>query len=167
MDNRELASVLTRAAWKSAPAERDPHYFQTWQRVTLAVQKALRTGIPELYFRDHIERYEDRDIAYQLVVYEACRVCYGRPKTEFTYDVADPGTLPAAFRTIGRAMQTVLERIENRLRDAGREELARRYKPVLHQDILAVVRKKAKPLIGLLAGGATMIGPVFHLWSTP
>jgi len=62
MFNPDKASVLTRTEWTSAPAERTPRYFQTWQRVSLALQKTLRRGIPELYFRDNVARYEDRDI---------------------------------------------------------------------------------------------------------
>lgn len=165
MQNQDISLELMHPAWTNAPAERDPRYFQTWQRVSIAFQKALRTWIPELYFRDHA-RYEDRDTAYQLVVYQACRICYGRPKTEFTYDVADPDALPAAFRTIGRSIQTSLSKIEKRLHAEGRPQLARRYAPVWYQDVLVAVRKKPKPLIDLLAREAALINAVIDLGTT-
>ncbi len=158
-----IPMALAHAAWTGAPAETDPLYFQTWQRVSLALQRGLRAWIPAMYFRDSVERYEDREEAYQLVVYEACRACYGRPRTEFTYDIADPATLPAAFRGIGRAMQTVLERIAKRLHEAERHQLARRYAPVWHLDILAVVQKKPKRLMGLLASEAAVINAVIDM----
>ncbi len=151
--------------WVNAPEETDPRYFQTWQRVSLALQKGLRTWIPAAYFREDVARYEDRDTSYQLVVYEACRTFHGRPRTEFTYDVADPGTLPAALRTIGQAMRTVLDPIGPRLYEAGRPELARRYAPVWHQDILRAVRKKPKRLIRLLASESALIDAAID-WGT-
>lgn len=154
--------VRTDLAWKSAPGECNPRYFQMWQRVSVALQKALRSWIPQRYFQ-HAALYEDRDAAYPMVVYEASRVCYGRPKTEFTYDVADPGALSAAWKMIGRAMQIVLERIEKRLQEAGRPALARRYAPVWHEDILAAVRKKPRRFVELLAHEAMLVNAVIDL----
>jgi hypothetical protein len=150
---------------QNTPAETDPRYFRAWQRVSLHLQKKLRTAMPEAYFRDDVARYEDREEAYQLVIYEACRVFYGRPRTEFTYDVADPITLPVALRAIGRAIQAVLARIEKRLFESGRAELSRRYAPVWYEDILRAVKKKPKRLIGLLACESALINAVID-WGT-
>ena len=149
---------------RETPAETDPLYFRTWQRVSLELQKRLRAAIPEAYFRD-TARYEDRGAAYPWVVYEACRVFYGRPRTEFAYDVADPATLPTALRAIGKATREVLDRIAQRLHEAGRPELARRYAPVWHEDILRAVRKKPKRLIGLLACESVLINALID-WGT-
>jgi hypothetical protein len=160
--DRAATLVLTAAPWKGAPDERDPRYFQAWQRVSVALQKAVRAWIPKQYFTS-VERYEDRDAAYPMVVYEACRPCFGRPRTEFTYDAADQETLPAACRMIGRAMQSVLARAEKRLYEAGKPTLAHRYAPVWHQDILAAVRKRPKPLAGLLADEGVLINAVIDL----
>ena len=160
--DRAATLALTSAAWKDAPNECHPRYFQAWQRVSMALQKAVRAWVPERYFTI-VERYEDRDAAYSMVVYEACRVCYGRPRTEFTYDVADPETLPGACRMIGRAMQTVLAPIEKRLYQAGKIALSHRYAPVWHQDILAAVRKRPKRLVGLLADEAMLINALIDL----
>src|SRR5579863_201897 len=133
--DRAAMLVALRPAWKNAPGERDPRYFQAWQQTSLALQRALRNWIPEIYFRD-TARYEDRDASYPLIVYQATRLCFGRARTEFTYDVADPETLPAAFRMIGQALRKVLTGVETELHESGRPELARRYAPVWHQDIL-------------------------------
>ena len=162
MQHENIALVLEGEAWKNAPAETDPRYFRSWQRVSVALQQALRRWIPEWYFRD-LTRFEDRDTAYQLIVYAACRPCYGRPKTEFTYDIADPATVPAALRSIGRAMQALLEPIEKRLLDAGMPALSRRFAPVWHKDILIAVKQKPKRLIGLIASEARLIDAVIDL----
>ena len=72
---RAKAAMLVRTdlAWKSAPGECNPRYFQMWQRVSVALQKALRSWIPQRYFQ-HAALYQDRDAAYPMVVYEASRV---------------------------------------------------------------------------------------------
>jgi hypothetical protein len=162
MKSNQVFSLLASDPWNSAPPERDPHYFRTWQRVSIALQKALRQWIPDFYFRD-TTRFEDRDTAHQLIVYSACRPCFGQPKTEFTFDMADPGALNAAMRSIGHATQLALSPIEHRLRAEGRAPLARRYTPVWYQDILIAVKKKPKLLIRLLAEEAKLIDAVIDL----
>jgi hypothetical protein len=149
---------------RETPAETDPRYFRTWQRVSLELQKRLRTAIPDAYFRD-TARYGDRAAAHQWVVYAACREFYGRPRTEFAYDVADPATLPSALRAIGKAVRTVLAGIAKRLHEAGNPELARRYAPVWYQDILRAVQKKPKRLITFLACESVLINAVID-WGT-
>jgi hypothetical protein len=158
----ELLAMLCAAGWTSAPAERDPNYFRRWQRVSIALQNALRRWIPEMYFRDEF-RFDDREEAYQVVAYSASQPFHGRARTEFTYDVADPATLEIALRNTGRRMQAALGPIELRLRASGRLELARRYAPVWYLDILGVVEKRHRRLIGLLACEAKVIDAVIDL----
>ena len=160
--DRAAMLVALNPAWKRIPEERDARYFPVWQQTSLALQKAMRKWIPEMYFRDPA-RYEDREGSYPLIVYEASRLCFGRARTEFTYDVADPETLPVAFRMIGQSMQRVLAGVETRLRESGRAELARRYAPVWHQDILNAVKKRPKPLLELLGDEAALINAVIDL----
>jgi hypothetical protein len=160
-----ISRVFDMDAWKAAPAETEGHYFRIWQRAAVELQKALREWIPESYFRE-LERFEDRGAAYPVLVYAASRPCFGRPKTEFTYDVADPEMLPAALRSIGRGMRGVLAPMEQRLRAAGRADLAIRYAPVWHQDILRAVTRKPKPLISLLAAEARLVDAVIDLGTT-
>ena len=149
-------------AWRDAPDERDPRYFQAWQQTSLALQKAMRNWIPEIYFRD-AARYEDREACYPLIVYQASRLCFGRARTELPYDVADPETLPAAFRMIGQALRRVLAEVETKLRESGKPELARRYAPVWHQDILNAVQNRPKRLLELLADEAALVNAVIDL----
>ena len=161
---RDRAAMLlaTHPAWINAPDELQPRYFQTWQVVSQALQRALRTWIPETYFGDPA-RYEDRDGAYPLLVYAASRPCRGRPRTEFTYDVVDEETLPSAFHLIGSSLQAVLEKVERRLHECGRPELARRYAPRWHQDVLRAVQKKPRHFLALLGDEAAVVNSVIDL----
>jgi hypothetical protein len=154
--------VLTHPAWKSAPPERHPGYFAAWQRVSVALQKSLRRWIADTYFRE-LNGFEDRDLAYPLVVYAASRPFYGKGRIDFTFDVVDPITIELACRMIGRSMLAEMAPIERRLRDGGRPDLARRYAAVWLQDILASVRKRPRRLEALLADEARLINAVIDL----
>jgi len=163
---RDKAAMLLamHPAWTGAPDERHAEYFRTWQAVSLAVQKALRCWIPEIYFRDPA-RYEERDAAFPLLVYAASRPCRGCPRTEFTYDVADAEVLPRALNQIGASLQNVLANVERSLYDSGRPALARRYAPRWHQDVLGAVQKKPRPLLGLLGDEAAVVNALVDLGS--
>src|ERR1051325_59524 len=126
------------------PAENNREiFFRTWQGVSLALQKLLRARIPELAFRD-LERLQDRNVGRSLVVYSASRLYYGKPCTEFTYDVAEPRTLEQALRLTGKATIATLGPLERRLDCAGQRALARRYSPVWYQDVIQAVRARPK-----------------------
>jgi hypothetical protein len=157
--NHAAMLLATHPAWMNAPDELQPRYFQTWQEVSLALQVALRSWIPEIYFRD-AARYEDRDAAFPLLVYAASRPCRGRPRTEFTYDVVDPEVLPNALHLIGTSLQNVLRRVESYLHQCGRPELARRYAPLWHQDVLRAVQKRPRQFVGLLGDEAAVVSAV-------
>jgi hypothetical protein len=163
---RDKAAMLlaTHPAWTGAPHERQTAYFRTWQAVSLAAQQALRCWIPEIYFRDPA-RYEDRDAAFPLLVYAASRPCRGRPRSEFTYDMADEELLPRALHQIGASLRSVLHRVERTLYDCGRPALARRYAPRWHQDMLRAVQKKPRPLLGLLGDEAALVNALVGLGS--
>jgi hypothetical protein len=163
---RDSAALLlaTHPAWTGAPDERHPAYFPTWRAVSLAVQQALRCWIPETYFRDPA-RYEDRPAAFPLLVYAASRPCLGRPRTEFTYDVADTEVLPRALHQIGASLQSVLQTVERSLYDGGRPALARRYAPRWHQDVLRAVQRKPRPLLSLLGDEAAVVNALVGLGS--
>jgi hypothetical protein len=156
------AALLHHPVWMAAPAETDAHFFLTWQGVSMGLQTALRHWIPELAYRD-IARFEDRDLARTMIVYEACRPSFGRPRTEFTYDVADAITVEAALRMTGHATQRVLARIEKRLDEADRRDLARRYSPVWNQDMIAAVRRRPRGFLALIGKEARVIDAVIHL----
>jgi hypothetical protein len=163
---RDRAALLlaTHPAWTGAPQECHAAYFPTWRAVSLAVQQALRCWIPEIYFRDPA-RYEDRDAAFPLLVYAASRPCSGRPRTEFTYDMADAEVLPRALHQIGASLQSVLQTVERSLYDGGRPALARRYAPRWHQDVLRAVQRKPRPLLSLLGDEAAVVNALVGLGS--
>ena len=165
---RDLAATLalTDPLWRDAPTERHPAYFPAWQRVSLALQRWLRNQVAEAYFED-AARFADRRAAYPVIVYQASRLCHGHARTEFTYDLRDypecDTTLEASWKMTGRAIQAVLRRIETRLLEAGMTELAHRYAPVWHQDVLVSVQKKPKPYVELLTAEAAVINAVIDL----
>jgi len=159
-------ATLTDPQWCSAPTERDPEYFRVWQRVSLAMQRSLRDGVADAYFGD-LARFEDRPAAYPVIVYQASRLCHGRPRTEFTYDLRDypecSTTLAESWKLTGRAIQAVLRRLEQRLLAAGMTELAHRYGPVWHQDVLVAVKKKPKSYVDLLMAESAVINAAIDL----
>ena len=144
------------------PRERDPRYFRTWQRVSLALQRVMREWIPERHFRE-LRRFEDRDVAYQVLVYAAARLFYSRSKTEFTYDVAEPNVPQSAMYNIGIPLRLALEPAEVRLRKAGLKELSRRYSRAWREDILRMVEQRPRTLIALLAAEAKLIDSIIDL----
>jgi hypothetical protein len=158
MLSEEISVVL-----KNTPAETNPEYFRTWQRTSVHLQKQLQPWVSRRYFQT-AGRCEDLEAAYPMIVFAACRPYYGRHPADFTYDVADAATLPAAWRTIGKAMRKELALIVRGLQSAP-PALARRYAPVWHKDILFAVRKKPRRLIALLACEAVLINTVID-WGT-
>ncbi len=161
---QEFCAMLDYDPWPTAPVESDPEYYRTWQRVSVVIQTALRVWALELFLRAP-ERCEDRDDAAAMIVYAASRPFYGRSKPEFTWDPADTNTLERALHGIGAAIQRTLGRVEMRLRDCGYTELACRYSPVWHLDILLAARHRPKPLVALLAREARLIEAVIG-WGT-
>jgi hypothetical protein len=169
---RDMAATCALAdpLWRGGPAERDPAYFPTWQRVSMALQRWLRDHIAEAYFRDPAH-FEDRADCYPMIVYQACRPFFGRPRTEFTYDLRDfpwcEDTLASSWKLTGRGLQRVMTGIETRLRGLGQEQLARRYSPVWFEDVLVAVQRKPKLYADLLAREAAIINAVIDLGTQP
>lgn len=162
MHAEQILTLVGQPPWSASPEEREPEYFRVWQRVSIALQKNLRARTRELYFRDPA-RFADHDTAYTLIVFSASRPFYGRPRSEFTYDVADPATLPSAWRAIGNSLRTVLAPIERRLRQLGDEPLAHRYAPVWYQDVLVSVKRRPRPFVRLIALEAKLIDALIDL----
>jgi hypothetical protein len=162
----DLVDTLTDPHWCNAPTERDPEYFWVWQGVSLTLQRWLRDHVADVYFED-LARFENRPAAYPMIVYQASRLCHGRPRTEFTYDLRDypecQTTLATSWKLTGRAIQAVMGRIERRLNEAGMTGLAHRYAPVWHQDVLVAVKKKPKPYVDLLMAEAAVINAAIDL----
>lgn len=151
-------------AWTDAPLESNPRHFRAWRGVSMALQEALRVWLPEIHLRD-LARFEDCDNAYAFLVYAASRPFPGRPKTEFTYDIADGETLLGALSMTKRALRNVLAQAERRLHEAGRPELARRYAPVWQEDIVREVTQRPQRLLEILGSEATLVNAVVRLGS--
>jgi|SRR5579863_248515 len=158
--------ALTDPAWLDAPSGGHPDHFPVWRTVSITLQSSLRAWIPEKYFRD-IAVYEDRRKAYPMLVYQAARVCHGRPRGEFTYAFHDyPAcrlTLALSLKMNGRNLQTILESVEQRLNAAGMPELARRYAPVWYEDVVVAARQKPKPFLALLGAESAFINALMEL----
>lgn len=169
---RDLAATCALAdpLWRAAPGERDADYFPRWRRVSLALQRWLRDSIAEEYFRDPA-RLEDRADCYPMIVYQACRPFFGKPRTEFTYDLRDfpwcEETLAASWKLTGRGLQRVMGGLEARLRAMGNEQLARRYSPVWFEDVLVAVQRRPRLYADLLAREAAVINAVIDLGTQP
>ncbi|HEV2200354.1 MAG TPA: hypothetical protein VGR73_11095 [Bryobacteraceae bacterium] len=155
-------AMAAHPAWLAAPVQRQFGYFRVWRNVSVALQNFLRRAAPEIYFRDPA-RYEDRRAAGALLVYQASHVCRGMRETEFAYDIANGETLPAALSMIGGPMQQALGEAQRRVEASGRPELARRYVPVWHEDIVQAVRQRPRRLLALLGDEAALIDAVITL----
>lgn len=169
---RDMAATcaLTDPVWRSAPGEREADYFAAWQRVSLRLQRWLRDQVSAAYFRD-LSSLDERFNAYTAIVYQASRPYFGKPRSDFAYDLRDfpwcKDTLEASWRLTGRHTQRVMAGLEARLREAGNEHLARRYSPVWHQDVLVAVQRKPKPYADLLAKESAIINAVIDLGTQP
>lgn len=165
---RDCAATLALSdpAWLGAPDERTLAYFPAWQRVSLTLQAHLRACVAHEYFRD-VTAFHNREAAYPMLVYSAARLCFGRPRHDFTYDLrdfpSDLTTLAESWKMTGRALQSALATAEARLHAAGLPVLARRYGPVWHEDVLAAVRKKPKPFVALLSAESAVINALIDL----
>ena len=164
--DRAAQLALTHPTWKLAPAERGRAYFPTWRAISIKLQGLLRHSIADAYFRD-IHRFEDRELAYPMLAYKVARLFYGRPSTEFTYDLRDypecQHTLRSTWRSTGHTMQILLADSEQRLQAAGMPVLARRYAPVWRQDVLAAVRQAPRRYVDLLAREGVFINAIIDL----
>lgn len=162
--------VLGDPLWMEQPPVSDPRHFAIWRDVSVTLQRRFREWISEEYFRDPAllrDRLADREAAFSMIVYHAARVCHGRSRGPFTYDLRDYPecrlTLVLATKMTGRSIQAVLAGLEDRLRTAGMPELARRYAPIWYQDVVLAVRKKPKAFIALLAAESVFIDALVEL----
>jgi hypothetical protein len=138
----------------SAPPERDTRHFRTWQRVSVEVQRGVRTLVAQTFLDGDIDR------AFTIVVYSCCQPCYGRRPMEFAYDFGDAATLSSALRLIGRSLKARLAVLSERITDP---RLKRRFAPVWHLDILQTAKNKPRLLIELLAREASMVNALIDL----
>ena len=171
---RDLAAtlVLTHPLWRATPAPHRAEYKTTWQHVSLALQRGLRSWIAEEFLRDPA-RCEDRHLGYTLAVYQASRPFQGRNRArgEFCYDLeaypSSAAVLEDAWKLTGRATQFALQAMERKLEAAGLAELARRYAPVWYEDVHIAVEKKPSRFASLLSVDSAVINAVVDLAVSP
>jgi hypothetical protein len=131
------------SAWLAAPLERSPDFFPTFARVSAAIQTMLRERIPAHYFQNS-HSFVNVKTAYPMLVYQASRPFRGKMRTELSYDVLNPTTLAAFFRTVRPVFAGVLELARTRLQSEGSNELAAQYEPGHANAILQSVQRWAK-----------------------
>jgi hypothetical protein len=129
--------------WLAAPAERSPEFFPTFTRVSEAVQIVLRERVPAHYF-ENVRSFANVKTAYPMLVYQASRPFRGKMRTELSYDVLNPSTLAAFFRTVRPVFGGVLEAARIRLLSEGGAELAALYEAGHAGAILQSVQKWSK-----------------------
>jgi hypothetical protein len=130
-------------SWLEAPDERTPGFFPAFARVSTAIQTVLRERVPSHYFADS-RAFGNVKTAYPMLVYRASRPFRGKMRTELTYDVLNPKTLAAFFRTVRPALGDVLASVKSRLHAEGFPELAALYEPNRANSILESVQKLSK-----------------------
>jgi hypothetical protein len=149
-------------AWLDAPDEQTAEYFPVFSAVSVAVQRALRQWLPYVYFSD-IDKYDDLDAAFPLVVYQATRPFPGRGRGEFTYDIMEPGTVPLVLRNAARGLAIELRRIFPLLTGAGKRRTAWFYEPGEAGAIISAVQRKPTLLNALLSADAFFMDSLLRL----
>lgn len=89
--------------WLAAPDERTPGFFPAFARVSVAIQARLRERVPSYYFLEP-QAFGNVKTAYPMLVYRASSPFRGKMRTELTYDVLNPKTLSAFFRSVRPAL---------------------------------------------------------------
>jgi hypothetical protein len=130
-------------AWLGAPGERSPEFFPAFARVSVAVQELLRERIPAHYFQESAG-FANVKTAYPMLVYQTSRAYRGKTRSDLCYDVLNPLTLAAFFRTVRPIFGESLEAVRARLLAEGRGEIAAQYEPARANTILQTVQRLAK-----------------------
>jgi len=153
------------ARWLQAPDERNSTFFPVFARVSVAVQTVLREHMPKAYFADW-EKYSDTKTAYPMLIYQASRPFHGKLRSELTYDVLNPKTLAALFRSVKLALPELLDVVEAKLRAAGLDEPAAKYARKRAPEIVQSVErlsKSRKCLYALIHGEALLVNALLAL----
>jgi len=151
--------------WLRAPDERTPGFFPAFARVSVAIQTVLRERVPAHYFLD-AENFAQVKTAYPMLVYRASRPFRGKMRTELTYDVLNPKTLAAFFRTVRPLFGEVLQGVKSRLQAEGLTALAALYEPSRSNQILDSVQrlsKSRKCLYVLIRAESVLVTTMFDL----
>lgn len=152
----ELLTEPTGAAWLQAPGERDAAFRDVYPRISLAVQRALRTWLPRMFFTS-LERYRTLEKAFPLLVYGSSWPYVGRSKYDLTYDIFSDASMALFFRRASRQLPRQLSRVHAVLLQAGDKSTVVHYHPRRVEEVLCAVQAKPKYLLGLLAAEAFLV----------
>ncbi len=152
----ELLTEPTGEAWLQAPGERDAAFRDVYPRVSVAVQRSLRTWLPRMFFTS-LERYRTLETAFPLLVYSSSRPYVGGSKYDFTYDILSEASMALFFRRVSRQLPKQLSRVHAVLRHAGDKSTAVHYHPARAEEVLRAVQAKPRLLLGLLAAEAFLV----------
>jgi hypothetical protein len=158
----ELLTEPTGAAWLQAPGERDAAFSDVYPRVSVAVQRSLRTWLPRMFFTS-LERYRILEKAFPLLVYSSSPPYVGVSKYDFTYDIFSEDSMALFFRRVARQLPKQLSRVHAVLQQAGDRKIVAHFHPVRVQEVLRSVQDKPKYLLGLLAADAFLVNAFVNL----
>jgi len=150
------------SAWLNAPRERSVAFYEAFLRVSCAAQRAMRLWLPYVYFSD-IDRYDDLEAAWPLLVYQASRPYSRRVRSEFTYDAMNPRSVSLALGHAAHGLPGVLETVQARLLAAGKRRTAGFYRPSQAKKIIASVSRGPRRFKNLLAADAHLVGDLVSL----
>lgn len=143
------------AAWLLAPKERDAEFFDTYVRVSKAVQSALRRWLPYTWFRD-AECYANQEFGVPLAVYGATRPYRGKPSSMFTFDVLNTELVDLFFRLAARDVEPLAERVASALVDSGRPEIAELYSYARGKSLVEITYKRRRSINSLLVADSVL-----------
>ena len=149
-------------AWLHAPRERTSDFFEVYSAVAVTLQRVLRQWLPYVYFND-LDRYDDLDGAFPLLVYRSMRPFPSVTRSQFTYDILCPDGPEFSDRTTYRALLHELERTSQLLLEEGRRRTARFYAPDQARHILASVQYRPGLLNSLLTADAFLVDSLVSL----
>jgi len=149
-------------AWLRAPQERASGFFEVYSAVAVTLQRVLRQWLPYVYFND-LDRYEDLDGAFPLLVYRSMRPFPSVTRSQFTYDLLCPDSPEFSDRTTYRALLHELRRTNQLLLEEGRRATARFYAPDQARHILASVQYRPGLLNSLLTADAFLVDALVSL----
>jgi hypothetical protein len=151
--------------WLRTPAEDSVTFLESFVRMSMAIQAALRDTLPAQYFAS-VDRFREIKSAAPMLVYQASPPFRGKKRSELTYDVMNPALLAMLFRRSKPKLTELLTNVEQRLRTEGHHELAAQYSPNRAASILHDVQRLAKSrryLSLLIRGESVLIDALVQL----
>ncbi len=143
-------------AWFELPQERSPAHADVFRHLSRRVQAALRRWLPYLYLCD-VSRFEQKETAIPVLVYQAGKPFYRKLGREFTYDPINPSSFQLALRKSSSALPSRLAAVRRMLAEGGMDHLAEAYHPKLAPRILRKLRRVNRQFQNLLAADELFI----------